>query len=349
MGKVVQLKAPRRVVIAPTADEPLGPRDVRIRTLSTGISTGTELTAYRGTSPYLSKRWDSDRRLFVAGDASVRYPMDEWGYEEVGEVVEVGPDVRAVAVGQRIWGIWGHRTSTVKTEEYAAARVLDPDADPVVGIFSHIGAVALNTMLDADIHVGETAVVFGLGVPGQLVAQLARLNGAQVIAVDTLPARLDLAAKLGADVILHATEDTVAERVRDLTEGRGADVVVEVSGRYEALHEAIRTAAYNSRVVAAGFYQGPGAGLVLGEELHHNRIQVVSSQISGVSAANQHRWDRDRLARTAIEFAVTGRLDVQSLISHRLRFDAAADGFRLLDEHPEQALQVVLDVDAEVR
>ena len=86
-------------------------------------------------------------------------------------------------------------------------------------------------VLDADIHVGETVAVFGLGVPGQIVAQLARLNGATVIGVDGIRARRELATELGADVVLDAGEGGVAEQIRELTGGRGADVCLEVTGQ----------------------------------------------------------------------------------------------------------------------
>jgi hypothetical protein len=90
--------------------------------LFSGISAGTELTAYRGTNPYLHKRWDGNRRLFV-GDERVgaEYPLTGWGYEEVGEIVEIGTDVTDLQVGQRVYGIWGHRTSHVVPAEYARA------------------------------------------------------------------------------------------------------------------------------------------------------------------------------------------------------------------------------------
>jgi threonine dehydrogenase-like Zn-dependent dehydrogenase len=127
-----------------------------------------------------------------------------------------------------------------------------------------------------------------------------------------------------------------------MTGGRGADVCLEVTGNYRALHEAIRSVAYSSRVCAAGFMQGEGAGLRLGEEFHHNRVAVIASQISGVAPALRHRWDEYRLVSTAIRLAVEGRLDVLSLISHELPLAEAGAAFRLLDEHPEQALQVVL-------
>ena len=64
--------------------------------------------------------------------------------------------------------------------------MLDPEAPPILANFSQITAIALNMVLDADIHVGETVAVFGLGVPGQITTQLARLNGARVVAVNAL-------------------------------------------------------------------------------------------------------------------------------------------------------------------
>ncbi len=223
--------------------------------------------------------------------------------------------------------------------------MLDPAADPRIGIFSQIGAIGLNVVLDADIHIGETVAVFGLGVPGQIAAQLARLNGGRVIAVDGIAGRRELAAELGADVVLDADEGQVAERIRDLTDGRGADVCLEVTGNYRALHEAIRSVAYSSRVCAAGFMQGDGVGLRLGEEFHHNRVQVVCSQISGVAPALQHRWNGDRLARTAIDLAVSGRLRLTELISHTMPMAEAPAAFELLDRRPQDALQVVLSFD----
>lgn len=345
MNSMVSFTSPR---VAEVVDEPsrqLDADEVRIRTLFSGISAGTELTAYRGSNPYLNKKWDEKRRLFVGGSTSFEYPVNGWGYEEVGEVVEIGREVTSVAVGDRIWGTWGHRSETVWKADRASARILDPQADPVIGIFSQIGAIALNVTLDADIHVGETVVVFGLGVPGQIVAQLAKLNGARVIGVDGIAARRELAMKLGIDHVLDPADGEVAERVRARTGGRGADVCLEVTGNYHALHEAIRTVAYSSRVCVAGFMQGEGAGLRLGEEFHHNRVQVIASQISGVAPSLQHRWNEYRLASTAISLAVDGRLRLAELISHRMPIEHAGEAFAMLDERPQETLQVVLTFD----
>jgi 2-desacetyl-2-hydroxyethyl bacteriochlorophyllide A dehydrogenase len=343
VAKIVRFDGPRSASVVDVAEPEMASDQVRIRTLYSGISAGTELTAYRGTNPYLNSRWDNQARLFVPGESTFAYPVDGWGYEEVGQVVEAGIGVSGVNVGDVIWGAWGHRELVVRSADYARARILPPGAPSIRGIFSHIGAIALNGILDADIHVGETVAVFGVGVPGQLVAQLARLNGARVIAVDREPSRLDMAKSLGADHVIDAAGGNVAEQIRDLTDGHGADVCLEYSGAYPALHEAIRSVAYSSRVVVGGFFQGDGQGLRLGEEAHHNRVQLTVSQISGVAPHLQHRWNEYRLQQTAIDLAVSGRVEVEPLISQRVPAAEAPTAFDLLDRDPSAALQIVLE------
>lgn len=343
MAVVVRFTGPHTADVHPLDEPPLEQGQVRVRTLYSGISAGTELTAYRGSNPYLTKRWDESSRMFVEGEVSFSYPVEGWGYEEVGRVEEVADGVEGVVVGDVVFGTWGHKSSARLSATYAAARIMPPGADPIIGIYAHIGAIALNSVLDAGIHIGETVAVFGQGVPGQIVAQLARLNGADVIAVDAIASRLELSARLGATHVLDATDpESAAARVKRLTGGRGADVSIEISGVYAALQEAIKATAYNSKVICSGFFQGGGTALVLGEEFHHNRIDVVCSQISGVHPSLSHRWDELRLQRTVIELAAAGRLDLTSLISHRVDIGGAAEAFELLDTRPAEALQIVL-------
>jgi len=122
MGSVLVFDAPYQITIAEEAGPALAADEVRLHTLFSGISAGTELTAYGGTNPYLHKHWDGNRRLFVTDErVGAEYPLTGWGYEEVGEIVEIGTDVTDLQVGQRVYGIWGHRTSHVVPAEYARA------------------------------------------------------------------------------------------------------------------------------------------------------------------------------------------------------------------------------------
>jgi threonine dehydrogenase-like Zn-dependent dehydrogenase len=340
--RTLVLNAPRELAFEDAPDAPLGADEVRIATLFSGISAGTELTQYRGTSPFLHRRFDEARRLFVDSDTpSSPYPVRTLGYEEVGEIVEIGSAVEGLRVGQRVYGTWNHRTQHVATADYARDRLMPEGADPRIGIFSHIGAVALNGVHDARIRIGDTVAVFGLGVPGQIVAQAARASGARVIGVDLDPGRRAVAESLGA----HQTIDAVgaAEAIKALTGGRGADVCIEVSGAAPALAEAIRAVAYSSRVVAMGFFQGEVAGLRLGEEFHHNRVELVSSQISGTAPEAMHRWSKPRLWRTAIELQHDGVLNLLPLITHTAPFEHAPDLFARLDAGEPGLLQAMLE------
>jgi threonine dehydrogenase-like Zn-dependent dehydrogenase len=345
MGRVVVFTAPRTVGFESYEDVPLQPDEVRLRSLYTGISAGTELTAYRGSNPYLHKEWDPARKLFIpAEQPSLTYPVSGWGYEEVGEVIELGSEAEGVSIGDVIYGTWGHRTHHVVKAEYARERRQPKSLDAIFGIFSQIGSIAVNGVHDARIRIGETVVVFGMGTLGQIVGQLARKSGATVIGVDRFEKRLRVARESGAaDAVLNADDGEVAERIRALTENRGADVAIEVTGSSLALNQAVRCVAYSAKVVALGFFQGEATGLFLGEEFHHNRVNIVGSQIFGTDPELTYRWNRLRLVQTFMRMQDDGVVDLKPIITHVIPFEEAGEAFRILDQEPENALQVVLD------
>ncbi len=342
MARGLMLTAVRQLEIEDVPDRELAPDEVRIATLFSGVSVGTELTQYRGTSPYMNRNWDAQNRVFRDGAPSWDFPVRNLGYEEVGEVVDTGASVTLLKPGDRVFGTWGHRTHHVWTEADAAARRMPEGADPRIGIFSHIGAVALNGVQDARIRIGDLVVVFGLGVPGQIALQAAQASGATVIGVDPLAGRRAMALQLGADRVLDPTAHAVADIVKGETGGRGADACIEVSGVPAALAEAMRTVAYASRVVAMGFFQGETRGLHLGDEFHHNRIEVISSQISGVAPEASHRWSKLRLWQTAVRLQHEGRLNLLPLITDTVPFEDAPALFARLDAADPAVLQAVL-------
>lgn len=333
--RVITFEEPGRVSAALEPPAELVPGSVRVRTMYSGVSAGTELTAYRGTNPYLHRKWDTERRLFLDGRTHA-YPLTGWGYQEVGEVVEAAPEL---TVGDIVWGIWGHRAEAVVPADRLAGHVMPPRATPLHGVFARVGAIALNAVHAADIHLGDQVAIFGQGVIGLLATRLAVLSGGWVVAADAIPARLELARKYGAAETFDVRAGSVAEFMRKRVEG--ADTAIELSGSHHGLQEAIRTVRRGGRVVAAGFYQGEGAGLRLGEEFHHNQVQLVSSQIGGVASWLAHRWDVERLQRTFMEVVHRGELDVGDLVSHVVPVDDAPAAFDLIDEHRSEVLQLV--------
>ncbi|MGK5739873.1 zinc-dependent alcohol dehydrogenase [Micromonospora sp. URMC 103] len=340
---VVSLAGPRRISLEPCAPDPLGPGQVRVRTRFSGISAGTELTLYRGSNPRLNKDWDDVARMFVPRQAPVPYPLVGFGYEEVGEIVEVAPEVADRHPGQVVWGIWGHRAEAVLPAD--AVQPLPPGLDPLAAVFARPGAIALTAVLAGDLHLGDWVGVFGQGVMGLLATRLAVLSGARVVAVDRVASRLDHAARYGARMTVDADSGSAASVLRGATGGRGADVCLELSGAYPALHEAIRATTHAGRVVAAGFYQGQADGLGLGEEFHHNRIQLVAAQVSGPTPVPgmAGRWTGARVAQTFMELVAEGNVDPLPLVSHVVQAGAVADALALLDRGDGDVLQVVLE------
>lgn len=347
MVKTLVLADTRRLDFEVAEDRPLAAGEIRIRTLYSGISAGTELSKYRGTSPYMTRLWDETYRVFRDAETpSWTFPVRSLGYEAVGEVVETAADVTQLAPGDRVFGTWSHATHHIWTAADAALRRLPDGADPRIGIFSHIGAVALNGVGDAKLRMGDLVVVFGLGVPGQIVAQAARASGAYVVGVDPVASRRAMAERLGADRTLDPAAGSVADIIKRETGGRGADICIEVSGAAPALAEAMRTVAYASRVVAMGAFQGETRGLQLGDEYHHNRIELISSQISGVAPEVSHRWSRLRLWQNAVRFQHEGRLNLVPLITDMVPFEAAPELYERLDKGDPGILQSVLEFGA---
>jgi 2-desacetyl-2-hydroxyethyl bacteriochlorophyllide A dehydrogenase len=341
MAYLVELTEPRSVGIRAYDTPAPGPGEVLVRTWYSGISAGTELATYRGTNPYLDRRWDPEMALFLSGESTFSYPVDVWGYSEVGRVEAVGPDVTSLAADDVVWGMWGHRSHAIVPIERLDGHRLPAGLDPMIGTFDRVGAVALNAVLAAGAFLGETVVVFGQGVIGLLTTQLLAGQGIEVIAVDAIPARLEWAEKFGAVPVL--ADGDVALHVWEQTDGRGADRVIELTGVYPALQEAIRCAGVDGTVVAAGFYQGPATALRLGEEFHHNRVRLVPSQIGAVPTVLRRRWTRQRLDSTVMQLCARGRLDPLPLVTHVLPAEQAAEAYALLDDPPDDLMQVILD------
>jgi len=344
--QIVQFSAPNVVELVDCDQQALTAGAVRVRTWYSGISAGTELTAYRGSNPYVTKNWDAERRLFTEGPPSFAYPVCGWGYSEVGEVVEVADDVVGLSPGQLVYGIWGHRSDAVVRAEALLGKQIPPGVDPLHGVFARVGAIALNAVLAAEPRLGDCVAIFGQGVIGLLATRLVRLSGASVVAVDGLASRRRLAQLMGArDVVRADPPGGAGETIRALTGDVGADVAIELSGSYRALHEAVRCVALDGRVVASGFYQGGGENLRLGEEFHHNRVQIVASQIGGTPIALGPRWNQPRLVSVFMEQVAAGAVDVAPLISDVVDAAQVAAAFHRLDEGAEQTLQVVLRFD----
>ena len=310
---------------------PPGSGEVRVRSITSAISHGTEMLVYRGQVP---AELPLDLPTF-AGDFS--FPIKH-GYATVGRVLDAGAGVEHLSPGDLLFVHHPHQeTFTVPADMLVR---LPDGTDPTAGVFFANLETALNVVHDTPLHLGETALVFGQGVVGLLVTQLLKRAGAnRVLAVEPIERRRELALEVGADAALEPGEDLL-ERVLEATGRRGADVVVEASSSGEALQAAVDAVAAEGTVVVASWYGTKPVTLSLGEHFHRGRVRVRSSQVGRIAPELGPRWDRAR--RTEAVLGLIPRLRLAELVSHRVPFEDAPRAYRLVDEDPGETVQVVL-------
>jgi 2-desacetyl-2-hydroxyethyl bacteriochlorophyllide A dehydrogenase len=356
MVRALTLLGPRQLEIREEPSATLEPGQARLRSLVSGVSHGTELNLYRGTSPFAGNEFDHGRRLFRPRQDNGFRPHGI-GYELVSEVVEVAPDVSVIKPGDVVHTAGSHRDETVIDVDqvlnaplpltvlhHASSRA--PDR-PERAVFLSLAGVALQAVHDAYVKLGDTVVVSGLGVIGLLTVQLVRMNGARsVIAIDPKQERRTLAQRFGATAVVDPrdVEESIGFAVHEANQGKGVDTVIETSGTYSGLHAAIASVGIGGRVVSVGFFRGDaGNDLRLGEEWHHNRPTLVSSM--GVWGCPHHEhplWDRHRVAETAAELLLSDQLVTEPMLTRTVPFDDAPQAYADLDADPRAALKIAL-------
>jgi D-arabinose 1-dehydrogenase-like Zn-dependent alcohol dehydrogenase len=339
-GRTVQIVSSGAVECATYEPAPLADGSVRIRTVRSAISPGTEMTFFGrdASNVYLHKRWNDELRLFEpAEEPSMTYPI-AFGYRAAGEVVDSGST--EIPIGTRVYGSWRHTELTAMPAARAASQRLPDELTWDDGVdLGQMGPIAVNAVAFADDeHRGRSAVVFGAGPVGLITAQIAAADGASVHVVDRLPSRLAIARDLGLATIEAGEGVDVAAMLKRRLGPEAVSVAWECTGSTFALHEAIRAVRRQGLVVAVGFYQGEARGLILGDEFHHNGVRIVCGQIGNVHRSTSSEALR---ART-IDLARSGAVKLGSLPRLTLPVERVAEAFEAL-RRPDEVLQTALD------
>jgi 2-desacetyl-2-hydroxyethyl bacteriochlorophyllide A dehydrogenase len=325
-ARAVHFVAPRRVELREVElPEPSEGR-ILVATEWSGISSGTELLAYRGeVDPDLPL----DETLgALAG--TFAYPF-RYGYSAVGRVVGPAAPFRE---GQRVFAFHPHQDRFVVDAREAVA--VD-DLDPRAATLYPMVETALQVCLDAGPRLGETAAVLGLGAVGVLVAALLGRTGAVVLGSEPEPARRAAATAFGVRAV---APDELAAAVAAATGGRGADLVVEASGNPAALASALGLLAHEGTAVVCSWYGTKPVPLPLGAAFHRRRLALRSTQVSTLPAALSSRWDRGRRAELAWRLA--RELPLAVLATHGFPFEQAAEAYARADRMDDGLIHAAL-------
>ncbi len=318
-------KKPLRLEDVP-APEP-GPGDVLVRVTAAGICH-TELH-------------------FLSGLLDLGVSPLTLGHEIVGRIERAGAGVPAARVGERVIVYYyvgcgrcprclvgdenlcgalraeygfvtdGGFAEYVRAPARNAVRLPDAVSDEAAAPIGCAVTTAVHATRLADVRLGDFVVVLGAGAVGFGLVQVARLAGARVIAVGRTPAKLEQARALGAEHAVRAGAEDVAGRVRDLTGGRGADVVFELVATKETMAESVKALAKRGRLVFVGYsedsFQVHPIQLVVGE-------QIVTASVGNTLAELE----------LAVDLVASGR--VRTVVDRTLPLDRFQEGIDALRE-----------------
>lgn len=306
---------------------------VEMQTLA--LSGGSDMNLYRGVDQVRMGFNPELPCTIASGDTGV------------GVIRSVGQSVRGFSEGDRV--VTGGLTSMaalpnpdLKVKQLIPVpRELDEESVA----FLHQIRVALNAVRRARIVLGDTVIVIGLGVIGNFAAQLAKMAGAsQVIGVDLYPLRLKKAESVGVDYALSADLKDLHERIDELTNGKGADIIIDASGSPKTFDSSFRWAAYMGRIVVLGWITRGVENLFLGDYFHFKQLEIISSQVRYQYPGDLNhvfRWTEQENYDYIFALIKEGRLRTKELITHRFRLKDVKRCFEVLDRQPQETLGIL--------
>ncbi|HLG59204.1 MAG TPA: alcohol dehydrogenase catalytic domain-containing protein [Vicinamibacterales bacterium] len=333
--KAMVLTAPGELV----RDEVARPRreleQVLVRVTHSGIC-GTDYKIFNGAIP-------------------VRYPRI-MGHEMAGEIVDPGASTlrsgdrvivdpqlycracfhcrigqthlcrNGMLVGRDTDGGFAEFVAAPPSHVFPLPESVDTRTAPLIQVLT----TCLHAQRQVDIFPGEFVVVLGLGVTGQLHVQLAKARGATVIGVTRSADKRELAATLGADITI-AGGDGAVERVREATEGRGADVIIETTGVVPSLAAAIDMARSGGRLLLFGIITAKEGALPF-YDLYFKELALINARVA-----------KSEDYPAAIGLVQRGHVRLEPLISNVVPLDELKDAIGMLGSDSAQRMKIILE------
>ncbi|MCA1855223.1 NAD(P)-dependent alcohol dehydrogenase [Massilia oculi] len=290
------------------------------------------------------------------------------GHEPVGTIAELGPGVEGYTLGQRVVvgaitpcgqchpcleghqsqcgghaiGGWrfgntidGCQAEYVRVPFAMANLAPVPDglSDEQVLMCPDIMSTGFGGAENGAIRIGDTVAVFAQGPIGLCATAGARLRGAsRIIAVDSVPARLEMARRLGADHVIDYRSTDPVEAILELTDGQGADVTIEALGVQQTFESCLRALRPGGTLSSLGVYSGklslPVDAFAAGLGDHH----LVTTLCPG----GKHRM------RRLMDIVASGRVDLRPLVTHRFPLDRIEEAYELFANQRDGVLKVAI-------
>lgn len=275
--------------------------EVVVRTEFSTVSCGTERANITGNQNVVGTGATFPRML---------------GYSSAGCVVEKGKNVKTVDVGDRVVVFWGKHMTYNTVPEKHVVKITYPEVSMQEAALSFIATFPLAAIRKTRLEIGESAIVMGLGLLGQLAVKLLKAAGAlPIVAVDPIKSRRDEAVIGGADYALDPMEVGFAEKVKAITNG-GAKVGIEVTGVGAGLDGILDCMAAFGRVALLGCTRNKDFTIDYYSKVHCTGITMIGAHTLARPEVESHPgWftHKDDI-ETVLKLVAGGRLDIASMI-----------------------------------
>lgn len=349
----------------------LEPGRILVRNRYSAVSSGTEGATVRSArknivAKALERPKDvkavlelARRQGVVQAYRAVSKKLDAYstlGYSSAGRVVAVGPDVVGFEVGDAVAcagvGYANHAEYVVVPTNLCAR--LAPDADLKLAAYNTLGAIAMQGARQADLRLGETCVVIGLGIVGVLVCQLMKAAGVKTIGIDVLDSAVTKARELEIDAYRRdnpALDDIIARQTR----GLGADAVVIAAGSesLDPINYAGRIARKKGRVVVLG---ATPTGFERNPDYYPKELELRMSCSYGPGRYDLDyeekgrdyppgyvRWTENRNMQAFQDLIYERKLDLSALTTHVFPIDDAPQAYDMILNRSESFLGVLIE------
>lgn len=326
----IQFIGPEKVTSRKKKVTKLQGEQVRIQSIASLISTGTELKIYHGNFDDAAL----DVNIKAMDDANMAYPLS-YGYCLVGRVVECGPDVKDAEnlVGKKVFAFSPHASQAVV--DYSVVQLVPEDIDPYDAIFMPSVETAVSLIHEAHPRLGDQIGVFGQGLIGLLVTCLLseqgynRISGrfGTVSTFDLIPDRLALSALMGASQALMPDEASATGPF---------DVSIEVSGNPRALQSAVDCTRDGGKIVIGSWYGNKEISLRLGIDFHRSHKELKASQVSSIPQGMQMTWSKDR--RFNLTWDLVRKIRPSRLLTKRMTLADCKEAYAALSDGREVAI-----------
>lgn len=286
-------------------DETLEPHQALVKTEYSIVSAGTEGAGFTGL----------DQQMPVPNRPG--YPRGT-GYGNLGEVLATGDAVTMCKPGDRVLSFSRH-ASVVKADAARMALPVSKDADGKRLVFSRMAGVSISALRSSSVQPGDTVVVVGMGLVGNFAAQMFKMAGADVMAVDLSDLRLEKARECGIARTVNPDQQDLKSTVLEWTEGKGVHIAVEAIGISEVIDQAVALTRRYGEVILLGSPRAPATFDVTPMllRIHMEAIRMIGSL--------EWRWpphEADRVRdietnyRQITRWIAEGRLIADPLLTH---------------------------------